>query len=177
MDLMDLIGQAGGAKSLSSLSGALGLDASKTSSLVGALGPALMRSMQKQTESADSLAGLTSALGGGKHQQYLDNPDLVSAASSVADGNNILGHLFGSKDVSRNVAAQASQSTGIDVGVIKKALPMLAGLAMGAVSKKSDAGGTTGSPLGGLLGGLVGGSGGDDGLGLDDVLGLAKKFF
>jgi len=177
MDLMDLIGKAGGAQSLSNVADTLGLDASNTDALVGALAPALMRGMQKQTESSDGLAGLTKALDSGKHQQYLDNPDLISAASSIADGNNILGHLFGSKDVSRKVAAQAAESTGIDVGLIKKALPMLAGLAMGAISKDSDAGDTSGSALGGLLGGLVGDNGGDDGLGLDDILGLAKKLF
>lgn len=177
MDLMDLIGKAGGVKSLNNVGSTLGLDASSTGALVGALAPALMRGMQKQTESSDGLAGLTKALGSGKHQQYLDNPDSISAASSIEDGNNILGHLFGSKDVSRNVAAQAAASTGIDVGLIKKALPMLAGLAMGAVSKNSDAGDTSGSGLGGLLGGLIGNNGGDEGLGLDDILGLAKKLF
>ena len=31
----------------------------------------------------------------------------------MADGNGILGHLFGSKDLSRAVAAQAAQATGI----------------------------------------------------------------
>lgn len=177
MDLMDLIGKAGGAKSLGSLAGSLGLDSSKTGALVSALAPALMRGMQKQTESASGLSALNGVLGSGKHQQYLDNPDLMSSTSSVSDGNNILGHLFGSKDVSRNVAAQAAQSTGIDVSLIKKALPMLAGLAMGAVSKNSDAGGTAGSPLVSMLGGLIGGGGGGDGFGLDDVMGLAKKLF
>lgn len=177
MDLMDLIGQAGGAKSLNNVGDTLGIDASNTRALVQAVAPALMRGMQKQTESSVDLAGLTRALGSGKHQQYLDNPDLIAASSSIADGNKILGHLFGSKDVSRNVAAQAAESTGIDVGLIKKALPMLAGVAMGAISRSSDAGDTSGLPLGGLLGGLIGKNGRDDGLGLDDVLGFAKKLF
>ncbi len=177
MDLMDLISKAGGAKSLSNVADTLGLDASSTGSLVAALAPALMRGVQKQTESSGGLAGLTKALDSGKHQQYLDNPDVIAASSSVADGNNILGHLFGSKDVSRNVAAKAAESTGIDVGLIKKALPMLAGLAMGAISKNKTAGDTSGSSLGGLLGGLLGGNSGGGDLGLDDVLGFAKKLF
>jgi hypothetical protein len=173
---MELIGKAGGEKSLANLAGSLGLDASSTGNLVGALAPALMRGMQKQTESADGLAGLASALGSGKHQQYLDEPDSITNESAIQDGNGILGHLFGSKDVSRNVAAQAAESTGIDASLIKKALPMLAGLAMGAVSKNRDQADTSGASLGGMLGGLIGG-GDDDGFGLDDVLGLAKKFF
>jgi hypothetical protein len=97
----------------------------------------------------------------------------MSAADSVTDGNKILGHLFGSKDVSRNVAAQAAESTGISASLIKKALPLLAGLAMGAMSKTSNKGQSLEASLPGLLGGL----GGDDGFGLDDVLGLAKKLF
>jgi hypothetical protein len=177
MDLMDLIGKAGGEESLGNLGAKLGLDESSTGALVGALAPALMRGMQKQTESSDGLSGLAGALESGKHQKYLDEPDSIADESAIQDGNGILGHLFGSKDVSRNVAAQAAGSTGIDVDLVKKALPMLAGLAMGAVSKNRDPADSSGSSLGGMLGSLIGGGGDDDGLGLDDVLGLAKKFF
>ena len=88
------------------------------------------------------------------------------------DGNKILGHLLGSKDTSRNVAAQAADSTGIDVGLIKKAQPLIAGLAMGAMSKNSDARNASADSIGGLLGGLIG-----DDFGVDDALNLAKKFF
>ena len=174
MDLMDLLQKAGGDSSLGNLASGLGLDASKTKDLVGALAPALMRGVQNQTQDAGGLSALKSALGSGDHQRYLDNPELMAASESRDDGNNILGHLFGSKDVSRNVAAKAGESTGIDIGLIKKALPMLASLTMGALSKTSDSGKSLDSSLPGLLSGLVGG---DDGLGLDDVMGLAKKFF
>ena len=174
MDLMDLLQKAGGDKSLGSLASGLGLDASKTSSLVSALAPALMRGVQKQTEGDGGLSALKNALGSGSHQRYLDDPKLMDSDETRSDGNNILGHLFGSKDVSRNVAANAAKSTGIDVGLIKKALPMLAGLTMGAISKNSNSGKSLDSSLPGLLAGLVGG---DDGLGLDDVLGFARKLF
>ena len=91
---------------------------------------------------------------------------------TLTDGNNILGHLFGSKDTSRNVAAQAAESTGIDVSLIKKALSLLAGLAMGAVSKSSEGGKKLDDSAGDLFGNLMGG-----GFGIDDALDLAKKFF
>ncbi len=174
MDLMDLLQKAGGESSLGSLASGLGLDASKTRDLVGALAPALMRSVQKQTQGAGGLSALKSALSSGNHQRYLDNPELMAAEEARGDGNNILGHLFGSKDVSRNVAAMAGESTGIDISLIKKALPMLASLTMGALSKTSNSGKALDTSLPGLLAGLVGG---DDGLGLDDVMSLAKKFF
>ncbi len=144
MNLLELLDSVGGQKSLGSLASNLGLDASKANDLVGALAPALMGALQKQTSSQDGLEGFKKALQTGKHQEYLSNPDSMNSADTVADGNNILGHIFGSKDVSRNVAAQAATSTGIDASLIKKALPLIASLAMGAMSKTSNAGEITG---------------------------------
>lgn len=178
MNLMDLLQQAGARGSVDELAGSVGIPASKAEDLIGALSPALVRSLQKQAQSSGGLEALGKALASGGHQRYVERPDLMAAAATRDDGNKILGHLFGSKDVSRKVAARAAEQTGIDKGLIKKALPLVAGLAMGALSKKSAAGGPAPSAegLGGLLGGLMGG-GGDDGLGVDDLLGLAKKLF
>jgi hypothetical protein len=174
MNLVDLLDSVGGAKSLGSIASNLGLDASTTNALVGAIAPALLGAAQKQTKSAAGLSSFTNALQNGKHQQYLSDPQSMSSPETVTDGNNILGHLFGSKDVSRNVAAQAAESTGIDVSLIKKALPLIASLAMGAMSKSSASGKSTDGSVSDMLGGLLGGS---DGVGMDDVLNLAKKFF
>ena len=179
MNLLDLLNDSGGNKSLGNIASQLGLGSSQTNDMVSALAPALMRSLQKQTQSGDSLAGLKKALATGNHQRYLDNPDLMMSSDARDDGNRILGHLFGSKDVSRNVAAQAAENTGIDLGLIKKALPLVAGLVMGTMSKKSNAGHDVDESSSDLLGELMGGAlaGGGDGFGIDDVLGMAKKFF
>jgi hypothetical protein len=174
MNLIDLLESVGGQQSLGNLAGSLGLDTSKANDLVGALTPALMGGLQKQNKSEDGLSSFINALQKGNHQQYVSNPDAMSSPETVADGNNILGHLLGSKDVSRNVAAQAAESTGIDASLIKKALPLIASLVMGAMSKSSDQGKSlsgSGSDSG-LLGGLLG-----EDFGVDDMLDLAKKFF
>ena len=95
--------------------------------------------------------------------------------STLLDGNAILGHLFGSKDVSRAVASHASQKTGIGSDVLKKLLPLVATMAMGSLSKQTrqpsmqnqlaglaleqmlGGGRQKPSGLGGLLSGLLGG--------------------
>lgn len=180
MDLMDLLKSAGGSDSLGQLAKTVGLGSGDTSNLVAALAPALMRGMQKNTADDSGLAGLRRALETGGHDRYIENPELLASKKTRRDGNNILGHIFGSKDVSRNVAAVAAKETGIDASMIKKALPLLAALAMGAMSKKSSAGKDIGSSLskGGLgpLGDLLG-MGGKSGGALDDILGMARKFF
>jgi len=180
MDLMDLLKATGGGDSIGQLAKTVGLGSSDTSSLVKALAPALMRGMQKNTADEDGMVSLRNALETGGHDRYIDDPSLLASDATRTDGNNILGHIFGSKDVSRNVAAVAAKDTGIDASLIKKALPLLATLAMGAMSKKTSAGRDIGAsvtkgqlgPLGDLLG-----LGGKSSGGLDDILGMAKKFF
>ena len=175
MDLMDLFSAAGADNSVGKIADSVGIDASDAQNMIGALAPSLMRSFQKQAESSGGLDALQSALSSGKHQRYVDEPDLMGSEDTRDDGNKILGHLFGSKDVSRNVAAQAAADTGIDADLIKKALPLVAGLAMGALSKKSNAGASDSSDLlGSLVGDMLGG--GSSG-GIDDLLGMAKKLF
>ena len=172
MDLMELIAAAGGKDSIEKMAGSLGLDQAGAADLIGALSPALSKGLQKQGQASGGLDVLQDVLKSGAHQKYLDQPDLMQTESTRDDGNKILGHLFGDKKVSREVAAQAAQKTGLDSDLIKSALPMIAGLAMAALSKKSTDKAESGG-LGDLLGGLTGG---DDG-GLDDLIGLAKKLF
>lgn len=172
MNFMDLLNNAGGQDSLGQLGSKLGIGSSDMSGLVGAVAPALMRGFQQQTTSAAGLGALQAALAKGDHQRYLNAPELMASEEARDDGNKILGHVFGSKDVSRNVAAQAAQNTGIDASLIKKALPLLAGLAMGVMSKNSNSGRSLEKSAFDGIGDLAGG-----GLGLDNVLGLAKKLF
>ena len=174
MDFLNLLKSAGAENSLGQIGNMLGLDDSKTQDVVGALAPALARGLERQTESGGGLAALQNALSGGSHQRYIDEPELMQSEDTRNDGNGILGHLLGSKDVSRSVAAQAAEQTGVDASVIRKALPLVAGLAMGALSKQSSGQQADGGGLGSLVGGLLGG--GDRG-GIDGVLGLAKKLF
>ena len=177
MNLMDLLQQAGGGDSVGKLADSVGLGGDDAAQLIAALSPALVTGLKKQAAAGGGFEALQGALTKGDHKRYIEQPELMASSATRDDGNKILGHLFGSKAVSRKVAARASDQTGIDANLIKKALPLVAGLAMGALSKKTDAGRdvSPGGGLGGLLGGLLGGD--DDGFGVDDLLGMAKKLF
>lgn len=73
--------------------------------------------------------------------------------TDVDKGNQILGNIFGSKEVSRDVAGHASQSSGIDPALLKQMLPILAMLVAGYLSKR--AGGQQGG-LGSILTSVLG---------------------
>ena len=175
---MDLLKDAGADAGIGTISKQLGLSSGDAGKLLKALSPALTRGLQKQSESDTGLSGFRKALETGGHQRYIERPELLSEDETRQDGNKILGHLFGSKDVSRNVAAQAAEETGLDSQLIKKALPFLATLVMGAVSKRSNAGKELSSASEGGLGALAGLLLGKNGVsGVDDMISLARKFF
>lgn len=177
MDLMDLLKAAGGDDGLKAMSKNIGIPTGDAGKLMKALSPALTRGIQRQSESSGGMEKFAKALQSGGHQRYLQDAGLLAKDETRRDGNKILGHLFGSKDVSRNVAAKAAEETGISSDLIKKALPFVATLVMGAVSKSSDSGEALPKSSEGGLGSLAGILFSKGGSGVDDILGLARKFF
>lgn len=165
MQITDILAQMGG---LQSMARELGVSETQVASGAEALIPAILGGFKKQAQSQPTglsgLGGLLGQLGGGG---LLDNV-LAPQPTDVSQGNNVLGQLFGSKDVSRAVAQNAASQSGLDPALLKKMLPMLAMLvtgymakqgSAGAAAQSSPAGGGLGGGLGGLLGGLLGGRG------------------
>ena len=180
--LQMILGAAGGGV-LNQVAGQFGLNPDQAQSAISALLPALMGGVQRNTQQEGGLESLLGALTGGNHGQYLDDPSRLAQAETTQDGNSILGHLLGSKDASRSLAAQAAQQTGLDSSLLKQMLPVVASLAMGALSKQSAQSNFSGAmqqqgPSGvmGLLSGFLDQN--HDGSMVDDLLkGVAGKLF
>ena len=169
MQITDILAQMGG---LQSIAKELGVSETQATSAAEALAPAILGGFKKQAQSQPGglagLGGLLGQLGGGG---LLDSV-LGSAPTPVEQGNDVLGQIFGSKDVSRSVAGHAAEQTGIDSSLLKKMLPLLAMLVAGYLAKQG--GGEQGGGLGGILGNVLGGAlggGQQQGGGLGGVLG------
>jgi hypothetical protein len=180
MNILDsLLGGSGDTGVVSQLAGRFGLDEDQARSAIASLVPALAGGVQRNTASPGGLESLLAALQGGQHQRYLDDPATLGTDESVADGNGILSHVLGSKDVSRQVAQRAASQTGVGADVLKKMLPLVAGLVMAHLSKKAAATPTEAPAQaggGGLLESLTGLLGGSDGkVDAGDLLGMARK--
>ncbi|HSN55734.1 MAG TPA: DUF937 domain-containing protein [Candidatus Sulfomarinibacteraceae bacterium] len=196
MNLTDILDQVGGLQSMAS---ELGISESQARQGASALLPAILGGFKKQVAAQptglEGLGGLLGQLGGGS---LLDDL-LAPRPTDVSRGNDVLGQIFGSKDVSRTVANHASASTGLDSGLLKKMLPMLAMAVAGLMARSGATQGPAASPRGGGLGDLLGGlagslgggrrsAGGDllgglasmldadgDGNPLDDILGAMGR--
>lgn len=121
---------------VSELARQLGVGEDQARAAAGQLIPALTRGLKNNASSDAGLSSLVNALQEGNHHNYLDNPASLGQANTVKDGNSILGHIFGSKDVSRNIANYSANQAGLSSTLMKKALPILASLVMSALSKK-----------------------------------------
>ena len=197
MNLTDILAQAGGIESMAK---ELGIPPAMAKQGADALLPAILGGFKKQAQSGGGgaeglggLGGLLGQLGGGG---LLDSV-LGSQPTPVSQGNDVLGQIFGSKDVSRTVAGQAAEQTGLDSGILKQMLPILAMMVAGYMAKQGGQSGESGG-LGGMLGNVLGGAmgggaapsagglGGLGGLGkmldmdgdgnpLDDIMGMVNK--
>jgi hypothetical protein len=172
MNIVDMIGGQGG-QGFSALGRQFGLDDAQSRAAIEQLAPVVMAGIRRNSQSSEGVAGLLEALASGGHERHLE----AGGSDPTADGNAILGHIFGSKDVSRGVAAQAANLSGLDTGVLKQMLPVVAAMVMGALSKNMTGGamGQGAGGLGSILGAVLGGqasSGGAGGM-LGQILGGA----
>lgn len=175
MDLLRTIIESQGRGFAQQIANQLGVAPSDAENVIGQITPALGRGLARNSGSAGGLGALLGALETGNHARYLEDPSLAVARSGVDEGNKILGHILGSKDVSRQLASRASEQTGVDGSLIKKMLPMIATMAMGALSNKNAESAGTGDGLGGVLGAFLGAD--NDNSMVDDLLGMAGKLF
>ena len=153
MQMTDLVAHMGG---IESIARELGVTESQAATGAEALIPAILGGFKKQAQAQDSglegLGGLLGQLGGGS---LLDNV-LSPETTDVDRGNDVLGHIFGSKDVSRTVAQNAASRSGLSPSLLQKMLPMLAMLVAGYMAKQRGATAPQSAPTGGGLGDLLG---------------------
>lgn len=180
MNLMDMILNGQNGDVVRQVANNFQLDEGQARSAMGALIPALTRGISKEASNPQGLEDLMGALGRGNHREYIDNPAALGQKAAVVDGNGILGHIFGSKEISRQVASRAAESTGVDSSILKQMLPMLASAAMGALASKGLGAGAN-QPSGGQdagIGSLLNSflDADKDGSAMDDILGMASRF-
>lgn len=132
MDMLDVVARSHGGRGMQLLGTKFGLTERQTRAAIDQLAPAVMAGIRRQIRSGpDGVSGLLRALSKGNHARYLDSDEGI-----VDDGNAILGHVFGSKDVSRGVADRASAASGVAPDVLRKMLPVVSAMVMGALSQQ-----------------------------------------
>ena len=166
MNIGDALRQSG---AIDSIARELGVDPQMAQMGASVLLPAIVagvgRSNASPSGSPGGLGDLIGAVLGGGGGGLLD---MVTSASPtpVDAGNDILGQIFGNRDTSRSVAAEAAGASGLSSDLLKRMLPLLAMAVMGYLAQRGGASATPAAPaaptapaqpdLGGLLGAVIG---------------------
>lgn len=169
MDLQELLPSSG----IEAIASQLGISSDEARRGVEALLPSVLAGMGRDPQELDAQI---KALGGaGLADNVVDEQQ-----TRIENGNALLGGIFGSRDVSRQVAGHASQGSGLAPSVLKRMLPILVMLVAGRLAGRSQGqqgglGGVLGSVLGNLGGSAGRGGGGDLGGILGSILGGTRR--
>jgi hypothetical protein len=156
MQLNNILSQFGG---LESIARELGISEAEAASGTQALAPSILGSLQSHAQNSSQAEerSLFEKLGG---SDLLTNA-MAPEPTDLGLGNNILGQIFGSKEVSRNVAEEAAPRAGLSPDLLKKMLPILTMMITGYLAQhgRGGTGQGAGGGIGALLESLIGGSG------------------
>ena len=137
LPLFDMMLQAENGHAMEVMARQFGLAQEQMAKATAALMPAFSTALKRNAANPYDFGAFLTAIGSGNHLQYFEDMSKAFTDKGLADGNGILGHLFGNKDVSRAIAAQAAQMTGIGQEVYKQMLPVMASALMGGIFKQS----------------------------------------
>ncbi|TIT11543.1 MAG: DUF937 domain-containing protein [Mesorhizobium sp.] len=158
--LFDIFAQAQNGAGMQALAQQYGLSMQQTQAAVQALLPAFSQGLQRNTADPYGMGAFMTAMASGQHAKYFEDATRAFSPQGIDEGNGILGHLFGSKDLSRAVANQAAQATGLSQQVLQQMLPAMASMMMGGLFKQTNnqltggqmqALGGSGNPLGEII--------------------------
>jgi len=146
--LYDVLANAQNGEAVDRLAHQFNLTPAQAEEAVAALLPAISRGLKQSTETPEGLAGLIgmmaqeSALPG----LYDDEREAFGDRGRRA-GNDALGMIFGSKDVSRAVADQAQRASGIGSSILKQMLPVVIGMILSGLLKGLGGGSAQGQQI------------------------------
>ena len=147
MNLFEMMQQAQNGQAMQNLSRQYGLSQQQTQAAIEALLPAFSMGLQRQTQDPYSFGSLAQMMTAQPFGRIFDaNGDGIPDNAKNA-GNDVLSQLFGSKEVSNAVAAQAAATSGVGQAVLKQMLPIIASMVMGGLFKSVNSQG-----MGGILG-------------------------
>lgn len=137
LPLFDMLAQAQNGNAIDQMAKQFNLSRNQAQDAMEALLPAFSQGLKRNAANPYDLGAFLNALASGQHAKYFEDAGNAFSQTGVEEGNGILGHLFGSKELSRAVAAQASQATGIAQQTLQQMLPALAAMIMGGLFKQS----------------------------------------
>ena len=142
-NLYEILDDAHDGEALAALEREFNLTPAQTEAAVTALLPAISAGLKQSTATLDGLGNMFAVIGQQQdlHTLY-DDPDAAFGPEGLAAGNDALSAIFGSPDVSQGVIDQAQRFSGVGANILKKMLPVLAGIIISGLMRSGSSGGS-----------------------------------
>lgn len=147
MTLFEMMQSAQNGQAMQNLARQYGLSQQQTQSAIDALLPAFSMGLQRQTQDPYAFGNLAQMMTASPFAKMYDADGDGIPDNARAMGNDVLSQLFGSKEVSNAVTAQAAATSGVGQAILKQMLPVIASMVMGGLFKSTNSQG-----MGGVLG-------------------------
>lgn len=156
LPLFDMMLRAQNGTAMEAMASQFNLAQEQATKAMAALMPAFSSGFKRNSANPYDFSALIGAMASGSYAKYFEDMNKAFTPQGIADGNQILEKLFGSKEVSRAIAAQAAQFTGVGQEVLKQMLPVMADAIMGGLFKQTtgqmtDANPFAGTPMGAMM--------------------------
>ncbi|MDR6815683.1 hypothetical protein J2X76_000837 [Neorhizobium sp. 2083] len=136
LPLFDMMLRAQDGAGMEAIAKQFNLAQEQATQAMAALMPAFSSGLKRTSANPYDLTALMSSMVSGAYTKYFEDLTKAFTPQGTSDGNAVLEKLFGSKEVSRAIAAQAEQLTGIGQEVFKKMMPAMADTLMGGLFKQ-----------------------------------------
>ena len=162
-NLYEVLADAQNGEAMSELGRQFGLSPQQTQAAVAALLPAISMGLKRATATPEGLGNLLAVMGAQPDFDAMyDDPQVAFSREGRAAGNTALARMFGSPEASWAIADQAQQLSGISSSILKKLLPVLAGIIISSLMKSGSGKAAPSAPapqpapdLGGGLGDIL----------------------
>lgn len=189
--LQEILGQVLTSETVSQIGNQIGADENTTTSAIQLALPLLIGALSRNAASPQGADALHNAVTNDHDGSILDNIGGFLLNPQQANGAGMLGHIFGARQ--ENVASEISQQSGLNIGQVAQILLTLAPIVLGALGKARNQQGLDSQGLANVLAGqqqqfeqpqspimniatqLLDSD--HDGSVVDDIAGLAAKFF
>ena len=164
-NLYEILNNAHDGEGMTALGREFGLTPTQTEAAVTALLPAISTGLKQSTATLDGLGNLFSVMGQQQDlQDMYDDPETAFGPEGISAGKDALSVIFGSPDVSRAVIDHAQNFSGVSSDILKKMLPVLAGVLVSGLMRSSSSRkamppelpASSGGSLGDILGQIFG---------------------
>lgn len=137
MNIKSLLDETSDRAPAQSLAAAFGVDPEKAGAALDIMAQSLSDRIERNTLSRGGVADIVDLLARPGAGAALARPETLASVQVEEAGNGVLDVLLGSKHASRGVAARTARATGLDEATLKKMLPAVASMVMGALQAKS----------------------------------------